>query len=241
MVAVVVSTLTTIAADFDVIIKTNSEKIEALIQEVSDVELRFKKANNPNGPTFVLKLDEVASILYANGEVQAITHKSPSAGNFVAEPSQPIPGGRLQHISDNTYSINGESLSGKELEYFLQRNCPQAFNYYKVQKSTENAGWSFLVLGPVLCLPVGLTLYACSVSVSGRYYSVDEDMLISGAFFMGLGSAMTVASIPMIACGHVNKQKVDEVYNMHCARRSAFNPELKLTAGANGLGLALAF
>lgn len=60
------------AADFDLIIKTNSEKIEALIQEVSDTEVRYKKATNPNGPTFVLSITEIATIIYANGEVQAI-------------------------------------------------------------------------------------------------------------------------------------------------------------------------
>lgn len=60
------------AADFDLIIKTNSEKIEALIQEVSDTEVRYKKATNPNGPTFVLSMTEIATIIYANGEVQAI-------------------------------------------------------------------------------------------------------------------------------------------------------------------------
>ena len=32
--------LALVAADFDLIIKTNSEKIEALIQEVSDTEVR---------------------------------------------------------------------------------------------------------------------------------------------------------------------------------------------------------
>lgn len=64
--------LALVAADFDLIIKTNSEKIEALIQEVSDTEVRYKKATNPNGPTFVLSMTEIATIIYANGEVQAI-------------------------------------------------------------------------------------------------------------------------------------------------------------------------
>ena len=51
--------LALVAADFDLIIKTNSEKIEALIQEVSDTEVRYKKATNPNGPTFVLSITAI--------------------------------------------------------------------------------------------------------------------------------------------------------------------------------------
>ena len=67
------------AANVDIIIKTNSEKIEALIQEVSDSEIKYKKANNPNGPMFIVNTDDVASIIYANGEVQAIEHKAQPA------------------------------------------------------------------------------------------------------------------------------------------------------------------
>lgn len=54
----------------DVIITRQSERIDAKILEVSESEIRYKKQNNPDGPTFVLSTAKVASILYANGEVQ---------------------------------------------------------------------------------------------------------------------------------------------------------------------------
>lgn len=54
----------------DVIITRQSERIDAKILEVSESEIRYKKQNNPDGPTFVLSTTKVASILYANGEVQ---------------------------------------------------------------------------------------------------------------------------------------------------------------------------
>lgn len=62
----------------DVIVTRQSERIDAKILEVSETEIRYKKQNNLDGPTFVLSTDKVASILYSNGEVQsftAVSHK----------------------------------------------------------------------------------------------------------------------------------------------------------------------
>lgn len=223
------------ANNIDIIVKTNSEKIEALIQEVSETELRFKKANNPNGPIFVLKMDDVSSILYANGEVQAIEHKARPVENISAYGHQsfntPIEG-YMQRTGNDTYRIGDKVLTGKELEFFLQQNCPQAYTYYKNQTNLEIAGWSFLGVGIPVCLVVGVTTLFCA------YY---EGGLEAGCFFIGLGGGMTLASVPMIACGHINKKRVDEVYNLNCSRRMSFKPELKMTSDQNGLGFAVAW
>lgn len=76
LIALLCSILNVLAAN-DLIIKTNSEKIEALIQEVSETEVRYKKADNPNGPVFIIKSSEISTIIYANGEVQAMTSTQP--------------------------------------------------------------------------------------------------------------------------------------------------------------------
>lgn len=57
----------------DVIITRQSERIDAKILEVSETEIRYKKQNNPDGPTFVISTDKVSSILFSNGEVQSYT------------------------------------------------------------------------------------------------------------------------------------------------------------------------
>ena len=76
---VLAMSMATLAADFDILIKTNSEKIEALIQEVSDTEVKYKKVSNPDGPTYNIKMSELATIIYANGDVQAITQEQDQA------------------------------------------------------------------------------------------------------------------------------------------------------------------
>ena len=118
------------------------------------------------------------------------------------------------------------------LEFFLQKNCPQAYTFYKNQKNMEIAGWSLLGAGIPVCLVVGVTALCCSY---------DDDGAIAGCFFIALGGSMTLASVPMIACGNINKKRVDEVYNLNCSRRMSYKPELKMTSGQNGLGFAIAW
>ena len=61
----------------DIIITTDARKIEAKISEVSKSEIRYKEADNPDGPTFVLGTEDISSIIYANGKV--VFYNQPSA------------------------------------------------------------------------------------------------------------------------------------------------------------------
>lgn len=71
----------------DIIVKRNSEKIDAVISEVSDEEVRYKKANNPDGPTFVMKTSDILTIVYSNGEVQIFGDQS-SQNDAVRQPNR---------------------------------------------------------------------------------------------------------------------------------------------------------
>ena len=63
-------------AAHDVIITHDAQRIDAVITEVSAVEVKYKQANFPTGPTFVLAIDEIATIIYSNGKVQAFQKKA---------------------------------------------------------------------------------------------------------------------------------------------------------------------
>lgn len=54
----------------DVIITKNAEKIEAKIIEVSPTEVKYKKTNNLDGPTFIFYTSDLQTIIYNNGDVQ---------------------------------------------------------------------------------------------------------------------------------------------------------------------------
>ena len=51
----------------DVITLKNGTDINAVVQEISDVEIKYKKFDNPNGPNYTLKKSEILMIRYANG------------------------------------------------------------------------------------------------------------------------------------------------------------------------------
>ena len=63
----------------DVIVTAKAERIEAVITEVSPTELRYKKFSNPDGPTFVMYVKDVAAVIYKTGEVQVFEKQKASS------------------------------------------------------------------------------------------------------------------------------------------------------------------
>lgn len=53
----------------DIIVTNKAQKIDAKILEVSTSEILYKELDNLDGPTFILRVDEINSIIYANGKV----------------------------------------------------------------------------------------------------------------------------------------------------------------------------
>lgn len=54
----------------DIIITRSSTKINAIIEEVGTTSIKYRTANNPKGPLVVLETNQIATIIYGNGEVQ---------------------------------------------------------------------------------------------------------------------------------------------------------------------------
>ena len=69
-------------AAHDVIITHDAQRIDAVITEVSAVEVKYKQANFPTGPTFVVAIDDIATIIYSNGKVQAFQKKARRSGSW---------------------------------------------------------------------------------------------------------------------------------------------------------------
>ena len=67
----------------DIIVTNKAQKIDAKILEVSTSEVRYKELDNLNGPVFILRTDEINSIIYANGKV--VLYNEPSEEQKEAE------------------------------------------------------------------------------------------------------------------------------------------------------------
>lgn len=53
----------------DIIITNDAQKIDARILEVSKYEIKYKELDNLEGPTFILEVSDISSIIYSNGKV----------------------------------------------------------------------------------------------------------------------------------------------------------------------------
>jgi len=53
----------------DTILLRDGRAIKAVIQEVSQTEVKYKRASNPSGPLFTINISDIKSISYDNGEI----------------------------------------------------------------------------------------------------------------------------------------------------------------------------
>lgn len=72
----------------DVITLKKGEQIKSKVTEVSDAEIKYKKFDFQEGPTYTLKKPEVLSIKYSNGEEEVFTIESSNSKKmYIFEPS----------------------------------------------------------------------------------------------------------------------------------------------------------
>jgi len=141
-------------------------------------------------------------------------------------------------ISNNLYSYNGKNLDKNGYETLIRNNCPQAYKQYRLGKSLKIAGWTCFAAG-LSSIGVGIGLMVAPYSNSSTYNSEYDGLVAAGATLVGLGSAATVASVPLLAVGYVKQNRSVDTYNVQC--KSSNHIAFNLTAGQNGLGIAMNF
>lgn len=230
----------------DVIITTKSEKLEVKIVEISSTEVKYKKINNLQGPTFVLNTNDINTIMYENGEVQVIEHQAAqpqtqqvqqpygyqpnyNAGYNNAQRSYAGTQGNTGNTSGmiirngSTYLYNGQPIV---LQDFLYQNSPIAYDYWRKNFVMECAGWGLLAGGSVFFI----TGWFLPIGVAG------------GATIVALGGACLVSGVTMGCVGNIRRtQKVLDVYNLQCNNNRYSDIRFDIKASQNGIGLAMSF
>lgn len=210
----------------DIIIKRDATKVEAVITEVSGSEVKYKSYTNQEGPTFILSSDEIATIMYKNGEVQVFEKKVEPTPNYGYRLTGPMA------YVDGFYYLNNKLITKTQLREHLMNNCKTAYNYYKKYSDMAIAGVALLGAG------AGLDIIGIILSATGNRDGV------TGLVITTLGSASTIAGVPLCAIGFIRRRRVYHIYNSRCAN-TAFrvNKEVNLNvqASGDGVGLALRF
>jgi len=70
----------------DVIILKNGNDIQAIVQEISDDNVKYKKYDNINGPNYTLKKTEIFMIRYANGSKDVFADNTAPVANVAPTP-----------------------------------------------------------------------------------------------------------------------------------------------------------
>lgn len=71
----------------DKILKKDQTIIEANVLEIDDTQIKYKKINNLNGPTYTVLRQDVVSIEYANGETEFFNKVIPQKTSSEKEPT----------------------------------------------------------------------------------------------------------------------------------------------------------
>jgi hypothetical protein len=210
----------------DIIVTVDGERIDAVITEVSDSEVKFKRKSNPDGPLVVMSTAKIATVIYSNGTVQAFGHKS-------TDPSKPTESLIVTKIDGNTYRYGSKILNKYEYEQLLKNNCQAAYKLHR-------EGKLMMIIGPT----AGAGLMAIGAITLGVTLSKDDNSVagpVIGGLLLGTGAYGGIVGVT--SAGAVRKKKALQMYNTQCVSTTAKNQDLRwsLTTGANGLGIALNF
>lgn len=225
----------------DIIVTRDARRIEAKILEVSSTEIKYKEADNLEGPTFVLTSAEINTIIYNNGTVKVFDQPQQAPAqqsyNNAGYSNQPAFNGLPITKNDDFYYMGDQRMTEDQYFDFIKQNCQVAWESYQKGNLLWKQGWALFGVGMGVMIP-GAALY--SVGIAERY----AELYIPGAVFLASGSILTTASVPCLIVGGIKKYNSHNVYNDHCtARQQAFTTPITfgITSGANGVGVAMNF
>jgi len=109
----------------DVITLKNGTDINALVQEIGDVEVLYKKFDNPNGPNYTLKKSEILMIRYVNGSKDIFSEEEKTIEK------QDVSTSKLDSVKNNYNSSTTAS-------FILKKNDIIAIKVYGLKLATRN-------------------------------------------------------------------------------------------------------
>ena len=227
----------------DVIVTRDARRIEAKILEVSSSEVKYKEANNVDGPTFVLTSAEINTIIYSNGTVKVYDQPAQQPSQQVgynAGYNKPAFNGLPITKADDYYYMGDQRMTEDQYLDFIKQNCSTAWESYSKGNKLWKQGWALFGVGMGLLIP-GSALYALGFEGGRSNY---PELWIPGVIFLTSGSALTTASVPCLIVGGIKKYNSHNVYNETCAsRQQAYTTPITfgITTGGNGVGVAMNF
>lgn len=144
----------------------------------------------------------------------------------------------------NKYYFNGEKISRRDCQAYLHFYADQAtYKKFRSGRQMYNVGWT--------ALGTGLALDAFALGFSLTLFPNNPDALFPnlkpmlGLLFVTVptaasGLALTITGIPLVCAGQKKMTKSFDAYNISLPS-DHIQPELRVQANNNGLGLVCSF
>lgn len=240
----------------DNIILRNGEEVPAKVLEVTQTDLKYRKAANPDGPIYTATLRDVLLIKYANGTKDTFGNDRPMMRNRPARPT-PIeiggPAAPMQGLDGLRYH------RGLFSRYYVGNNgqqigLPQASSLFYSQPDALNAldrgrslrTWSVVTAvsaGALIGTGIGLSIGRDGrggrgpgfTNSGGPSFDNRHDGRRAGAALVGSGLLLGVASLWLDHRASVQFRRAADRYN------NRQPTTLRFTPGQNGVGAVLTF
>ena len=254
----------------DIIVTKDAKRIDAKVLEVSATEIKYKKFTYQDGPTFIISIADVSSVLYENGDVQVYgqqSEKDAQVPEQVKEPQVAVPVQRKQIVTQQIQTISTEKKSEKNYttetckitcqdEYYYLR-CGENFTrmdkkaYLRYIEMNCPDAWQSYQKGTKLW-NAGWGLFGAGLGVElligVPMYAVGLNKIYSSG-----NASQAYGGVAFIAIGSLMTLGSIPLLAVGAAKRNnsheVFNEgcakqqvlTLNLQAGTNGIGLALNF
>ncbi len=246
----------------DKIITKNAETIEATVLEIDINDIRYKKADNPEGPVFVISKSDIATIIYGNGSIDVFNEEEkkpeqnfynrsryPQSYEGMIPIGDPMNGGcwydpehpRQFDIVRGEWNYNNSEVNYTTIYNILNREVPDFANRLLSFRRLGKAGIGLFGAG---CGLAGLGFIYMMLGTDS--YSPDYTLTAVGTAMFVSGTLMALpAGVTMWVVGYKMRDKTIRDYNSYIKSSNDYSyvprHELKLIQGKYGVGLALTF
>jgi hypothetical protein len=221
----------------DVITLKSGEDIQALVQEIGDTDVKYKKFDNPNGPNYTLKKSEIFMIRYANGSKDVFTTEVTSpmiTGQSKNQQQMEMPLEPLSIDGVQIFNSNGRKLSKSEIQN-LMRNVPDALDLYNSGAKKKGIATGFAIPGNILCWG-GLGVMIAGIA------NEDEEVTGAGLGLMVASLPFNIVSMVLSSSGNARIRNSVGAYNSGIRQRQTSDVSLNFgVTQSGGVGLTLKF
>jgi len=238
----------------DVIVLKNGDEIKSLVQEVGTDYVKYKKFDNQTGPVYNIATSEIFMIKYNNGsrdvfgdnttsdvppaatpqnvqkqsEQNSQKEKEKMSGSLPLSAFAGIP--LSGSVGSLTFDGTDRTIYGKNTYLdFLKENCPEAYDFYKSQRTAYR--WSYA------CMLIGA---ACTGFFGAMYHDEPDN---SYALYTAVsGGALAVGGIIGLISTMNYDNKSIALYNKKCTQKQKSDYSLNFgITRSGGLGFTLNF